>query len=184
MKPEWIVYRITQRHTCQLYIGCTRVGVSARVQSHINTELSLVGKAIREHGLKQFTIEEVHKFDNARAALAKEEELIAIYAAEAPRLLYNRRFGGAIQRSSRPELRGREVEPSSTALDRYLIRNKIGDTAFAALLRLSYVGARKYVWRWRKGHCRPNDQTMVKIEKLTGGEVPVRSWFAPERRGR
>ena len=70
------------------------------------------------------------------------------------------------------------------ALQKYLTRHKIGDTAFATLLRLSYVGARKYVWRWRKGHCRPNAETMVKIEKLTDGEVPCGSWFMPERRGR
>jgi hypothetical protein len=78
---------------------------------------------------------------------------------------------------------GRKPRPATTPLARWLEEKGMTRAEFASLCSREGIRVRvAVVCRWAVGAAKPNQHSRALIARVTGGEVPVESWFARSRR--
>lgn len=105
--PVWTIYKITNTVNTKLYIGITKRYLSARWWYHKynardNGANTAIARAMRKHGMGNFSIEVICTAISLREAVAIERGLIAAYGTFRP-LGYNLTVGGeGVERPGRP----------------------------------------------------------------------------------
>lgn len=83
------IYKITNNITNDIYIGLTVRTIQERFKEHCIAD-SLIGNAIREYGVENFSVNTIEEIDNIDMLAERE-----IYWIETLKPLYNVSKGGA-----------------------------------------------------------------------------------------
>lgn len=87
-----IVYKITNNHDSKIYVGQTKQSIEKRFIQH-RYEPTLLGEAIRQYGLENFTIEILEECDNQKQLNEREKFWINTFKCKYPNG-YNLTCGG------------------------------------------------------------------------------------------
>lgn len=67
----------------------------------------------------------------------------------------------------------RGQSPMQHKLKTYLVANELTETEFARHVRVSVYAVRK----WVRGERIPKPKSMLRIERITNGEIPISYWI-------
>ena len=93
------VYKLTNMDNGKIYVGQTRRSVEERFQEHKYAQ-SLIGRAIRKHGVEKFMCEVIAVCETKEELNAKEIFFINYLNASNPKIGYNLTGGGEFNHES------------------------------------------------------------------------------------